>query len=448
MVVSGRRRVGKTRLLLEWVKQEGGVYTVADESSPVQQRVATALSLARVFPGFADVTYPNWQSLLERLSQSAKAISFRGPIIFDELPYLVAQSPELPSVLQKWIDHGVKEARLTVAIAGSSQRMMQGLVLDANAPLYGRATEHLRLAPLPPGAVTELGVKDVVEATKFFTAWGGVPRYWELAESLGRDTIANVLDLVLDPQGPLHMEPTRLLLEELPPAPELKSLLDAIGSGAHRASEIAARTGKPATSLSRPFDRLLELDLIVRETPFGENANNSKRSLYRIRDPFLRLWFRVVSANRAALVGGNRRTRQALLEKHWTGLLATCWEDISRQSLGHLPPKHGLAETVWAPAQRWWHGNAPEWDAAAQDVQEKHLLVAESKWSEMPFTLAQLTGLVREVARKPLPPVGAKFKYIERALCIPTCKGTVPEKIEGVWIVSGRDVFSKPPQTE
>lgn len=66
------------------------------------------------------------------------------------------------------------------------------------------------------------------------------------------------------------MEPTRLLLEELPPAPELKSLLDAIGSGAHRVSEIAARTGKPATSLSRPLDRLLELELIARETPFAK----------------------------------------------------------------------------------------------------------------------------------------------------------------------------------
>jgi len=442
-VVSGRRRVGKTRLLLEWVRSDGGVYTVADESSAVQQRVATAESFAQVFPGFADVTYPNWQSLLSRVSQAAKAISFRGPIIFDELPYLVTQSPELPSVLQKWFDHEAKAARLSVAIAGSSQRMMQGLFLNANAPLYGRATEHLRLAPLSPATVTELGVKDVVEATKFFTAWGGVPRYWELAESLGRDTTANVLDLVLDPQGALHMEPTRLLLEELPPAPELKSLLDAIGNGAHRAFEIAARIGKPATSISRPLDRLLELELIVRETPFGENANNSKRSMYRIRDPFLRLWFKVVSAHRAALVGGNRRTRQALLQKRWPGLLATCWEEVTRHALAHLPEKHGLSATVWEPAQRWWHGNAPVWDAAAQDIAGNHLLVAEAKWSESSFSARELTSLARDIIRKPLPPVAAKFKQIERALCVPSIKGSAPEKVEGVWIVSGRDVFAR-----
>lgn len=87
-------------------------------------------------------------------------------------------------------------------------------------------------------------------------------------------------------------------------------------------------------------------------------------------------------------------------------------------------------------------------DRALGFGEEKHLLVAESKQSESPFTIAELAGLVREVARKPLPPVGAKFKYVERALCIPTCKGTMPEKIEGVWIVSGGDVFAKPLQTK
>lgn len=126
--------------------------------------------------------------------------------------------------------------------------------------------------------------------------------------------------------------------------------------------------------------------------------------------------------------------------------IATCWEDITRQSLAHLPPKHALAQTAWAPAQRWWHGNAPKWDAAAQDIEEKRLLVGESKWSELPYTTAELTALVREVARKPLPPVAAKFKYVERALCILTCKGKMPEKTEGVWLVSGHDVFSKPVQ--
>ena len=70
----------------------------------------------------------------------------RQALIIDELPYLVGTSPELPSVLQSWVDHEAREAGLLVAVAGSSQRMMQGLVLSADAPLFGRADEVLELA--------------------------------------------------------------------------------------------------------------------------------------------------------------------------------------------------------------------------------------------------------------------------------------------------------------
>src|SRR5262249_21662843 len=135
-VVWGRRRLGKTRLLLEWCARRRGVYTVADQSSPATQRSYFARAIAQVLAGFDDVTYPSWEALLSRLAADAAAQGFTGPIVVDELPYLVGTSPELPSVLQRWIDHDAKRARLRVALAGSSQRMMQGLLLSHGAPLF------------------------------------------------------------------------------------------------------------------------------------------------------------------------------------------------------------------------------------------------------------------------------------------------------------------------
>jgi len=444
VVVHGRRRVGKTRLLLQWAQKHGGVYSVADQSSPALQRAILAEAFEARFPGFAGVTYPTWASLFSRIAEAAANAKFRGPIVLDELPYLVAQSPELPSVLQRFVDHDAKNARLTVAIAGSSQRMMQGLVLSANAPLYGRATENIHLGPLPTAAVGELGISEPVAAVEFITAWGGIPRYWELAENLGRNTRENILDLVLDPQGPLHLEPTRLLLEEQPPAVELKPILDAIGMGAHRVSEIAGRMGRPATSLGRAFERLVELGLVRRETPFGDSELSSKRSLYHIDDPFLRLWFRTVSANRAALTGGTRKTRQTLLARHWTNLVAQCWEELGRATIPRLPSKHGLAGVAtWGPARRWWQGSAPEWDAVCADETGSRMLVAESKWSDRPYSLAQLTGLARGLQVRPLPVVGGPWRQVERALIVPTTESRVPRRIEGVWLITARDVFGE-----
>jgi len=244
---------------------------------------------------------------------------------------------------------GRGEARVKQAysLSGSILRATQ-FVVQFEAVPWGR--EHYAdglfsqstRAPLPFEAVRLLGIEDPVRAVEFFTAWGGIPRYWELAEALGRNTRENLVELVLAPQGPLHSEPTRLLLEEQPPAAELKPILDAIGMGAHRVSEIAGRIGKPATSLGRAFDRLGRLGLVLRETPFGEAPRNSKRSLYRIEDPFLRLWFRMVSPHRAALTGGNHETRLALLLRHWPGLVAACWEDPSRRAIPRLDNQQGL----------------------------------------------------------------------------------------------------------
>ena len=93
-VVWGRRRIGKTRLLLEWCERERGVYTVADQAGADDQRAYLARALAEVLPGFADVTYPSWERLLARLAADAVARRFTGPIVIDEVPYLVASSPD------------------------------------------------------------------------------------------------------------------------------------------------------------------------------------------------------------------------------------------------------------------------------------------------------------------------------------------------------------------
>ena len=102
-VLWGRRRVGKTRLLLEWVAATGGVYWVADESAAPFQRRALAETLEIRLPGFGQVEYPDWRSLLQRLARDAIQLGFRGPVVIDELPNAVRASPELPGLLQHFV---------------------------------------------------------------------------------------------------------------------------------------------------------------------------------------------------------------------------------------------------------------------------------------------------------------------------------------------------------
>jgi len=444
-VVYGRRRIGKTRLLLQWCDRHDGLYTVADQSSADIQRRYFAQEAARRLPGFGDVDYPDWRSLLARLSAEARASRWRGPIVLDEFPYLVLSSPEIPSVLQHWIDHDARQAGLVVAVAGSSQRMMQGLALSADAPLYGRARELMELAPLDAVYLADaLGTRRIRELVEHYAAWGGIPRYWELATEESGAPVQRIERLVLDPLGPLHREPDRLLLEEVPSAVEVRPLLDAIGGGAHRVSEIAGRVGRPATSMSRPLDRLVGMGLVRREVPFGESEKKSRRSLYKIGDPFFRLWFRVVAPNRATLASGTSRTRLDLLAGLWPSLMASAWEELCRWRLPRQRKSAVPARTgPWGPAGRWWKGGMAEWDIVAKSQDGKKLLLGEAKWSAKPFTTRSLAAESRALAAKPMPDLPARYRKLEmvRALFVPEIAADVRRRRADCLVVTGRDLL-------
>ena len=382
VVLWGRRRVGKSRLLTEWSRRNDGLYTVADQSAPTVQRRYLASALATLFPGFDDVEYPDWQTLLRRLDRDADSRGWRGPLIVDELPYLVAAQPEILSVLQNWLDSPTRQ--IGFVTSGSSIRMMHSAVLDSGAPLYGRASEAFPIRPLRAGFLA-----DVFPHTSHrqlvsdYAVWGGLPRYWELAAPFGANLTAAVDALVLDPTGPLHHEPDRLLQAETPPAMALRPLLDVIGNGAHRVSEIAGRLGRPASSLAAPLAMLGDMDLIRREIPFGSDPKSGKRSLYQIADPFLRFWFRVVAPNRSLLADAPRETRLLCWQRHRPRLEASAWEELCRMAVPNL---HRVVPAIAAcgpfgHAQRYWRGNDPELDIVARSVTAPDILVGEAKWN-------------------------------------------------------------------
>lgn len=447
-VVYGRRRLGKTRLLLEWVRRHDGMYAVADLSSADIQRRYLARAVASRLPGFADVDYRDWRALLERLAVEAKRLRWRGPVVLDELPYLVLASPEFPSVLQRFIDHEAREAKLVVAVAGSSQRMMQGLVLSGTAPLYGRAREILELGPLDPSFLAQaFRTRQGIAVAQLFAAWGGVPRYWELAIESSSKLPAAIDELVLNPLGPLHREPDRILLEEIPSAVEVRPVLDAIGLGAHRVSEIAARVGRPATSISRPLERLLSMGLVRREIPFGEPEKKSKRSLYKIDDPFFRLWFRIVASHRGRLASSSRASRLELLERFWSHLVAAAWEDLCRRRLPLMSltrPKSRLGRTgPWGPPSRWWRANEQEWDLVSEAIDGERLLVGDAKWHHKPWTEREIETERDLLARRALPVLPQRYQnhHVVRALFVPELARGVPRPRSGPVVVTASDLL-------
>ena len=394
-VLYGRRRCGKSRLLREVIPADASVFYVGDDREDPLQRESLAREMASQVEGFAQVQYGSWEALLDRWWTDA------GPgtiLVLDERPALVAQSPELPSLLQKAIDQG-SERRLHLLVAGSSQRMMQGLVLDRTAPLYGRATEILKIRPLNAGWIRDaLELDDPKDAVESYAAWGGVPRYWELAKD-HPDLKTAIRNLVLDPLGVLHEEPTRLLLDDLRDTTQAASILSLIGAGCHRVSEIAERLQKPATSLSRPLNRLMEMGLVEREEPFGAPKRGNKRTLYKIAGPFLRFWFSCVEPNRSRLEARQIDLVERDIATKWPHHVASVWEDLARASV----PRLDVGGGEWGVARRWWGAGLDrkplEIDLVAESFDGERLLVGEVKWAEPESAASILGELERKVER-------------------------------------------------
>ena len=241
--------------------------------------------------------------------------------------------------------------------------------------------------------------------------------------------------LVLDPLGVLHHEPRRLLLDDLRETAQAASMLALIGQGCHRMSEIAGRLGKPATSLTRPLHRLLELGLIRRERPFESSQKSGKKTLYRLDDPFLAFWFRYVEPNRSRLEAGGMTNVLREIRKDFSRYRGEIWEHLVRQAVARLV----IDGIEWTPGSRWWGAGTDkiplEVDVIAESTDKKSLLVGEVKSTVTARGLKKVEiELQQKVERLPISK--SYHQVVKKVIVADT--GAQRAKI----LIPGRHVFS------
>ena len=378
VVMCGRRRLGKSTLIKR-VLSENDVYFLADRSEEQHQRVLLAKVIAQIFPDFDKLTYPDWESIFRAVNYRTDK---RFTLCLDEFPYLVEQSPELPSVLQKLVDE--KLLKYNLVLCGSSQNMMYGLFLDSTAPLYGRADEIMRLTPIHLPCIQKALHLNAMNAIEEYAVWGGVPRYWELREN--RSSLDDALwRNILSVNGTLYEEPIKLFQDDVKDIVKTSTIMSYIGTGANRLSEIAARCDEPATNLSRPLKKLIDLGFLEKDVPFGIDEKNAKKSLYKIADPFMAFYYQFVVPNRSFIELGRRLPLEQALTAHFSEYVSIHWEKLCRDAVtGNMV--NGI---VYGKAKRWWGSilnedkkpEQVEFDVMAESLDKKYLLVGECKWT-------------------------------------------------------------------
>ncbi len=432
VVVFGRRRLGKSTLIKRVLSANDVYYMAGDLVDNVQLEMLQEL-LSQKFPEIGMAKFSGWEELFMMLNRLTDQ---QFTLCLDEFPYMVKHSPELPSIIQRILD--AKILKFNLVICGSSQRMMQEMILSQSEPLYGRADAIIDVRPIPLPYLQEgLGL-DAISTVEEYSVWGGVPRYWELREeylSLA-DAIRGML---LGPTAVLYDEPKKLFLDDMTATVQSESLMSVIAGGANRLSEIASRMGREATSLSAPLDKLIQMTYIRREIPFGESPKKSKKGIYRINDPMMDFYYTFIMPNMSSLARGRKNIVMEDIESKFTGYVAGHWEHLCREAVsGNLMFGHR-----WGEAGRWW-GTVPcetkgtfremEFDVIAESTDGRALLVGECKWTNPEIASELHRKLVEKAGRLPL----AKDKDIVPVLFL---KNEPKDAPTGMTILYPQDVI-------
>lgn len=399
VVVFGRRRLGKSTLIKKVLHPSDIYYMAVDMVTQLQlDMLRTQLSVK--FPILSTISIDSWEALLLMVNNLTTE---QFTLCLDEFPYLVKHSPELPSILQRLIDSG--ELKYNLIICGSSQRMMQNMILSRSEPLFGRAQVIIDLKPIPISYMQEALKFSPINTIEEYSIWGGVPRYWELREEYSNLKEA-IVATMLSSTGVLYDEPKRLFLDDMAATVQSESLMAVIAGGASRLSEIAARMGKEATALSGPLDKLLQMNYLRREIPFGESPKKSKKGIYKINDPMMDFYYSFIIPNLSNI--GRGRTEYVIdeIETKINEYVGRFWEYLCREAISG----NKLFGHRWKEASRWW-GNVPmsgmkeshgkfremEFDVVAESSDGTALLVGECKWTN-PEVASELEKKLRSKA--------------------------------------------------
>ncbi len=372
MPVFGRRRVGKTELLKQFMKNKPHFYFLAKKKMIKDEMERFRLKFSEDFNVFIPET-KSWDAVFEAVLESQK----KGlVIVIDEFPFWVEKDKSVLSDFQHLWDETLKNKNIFLVLCGSYVSIMENDVLGYKSPLYGRRTGQLH--------VGRLGFKDFV---KFFPGWkleeiikaygalDGMPFYIKEFE-LEKSFAENVKDTFWNSGSVLNKEVEFLLSQELREVEVYLGIMRSIFEGATKLNEIAAKSRVEITNINKYLRVLENLRFIFAEYPVVIDRPKRKNSVYRISDNFFNFWMSYVYPFRDDIEVGELEHAKTFLEKDYSRYMGHIFESVCRQSMRSLK----ITEAV--KIGRWWY-NDKEIDIMCIDERKKEVLFAECKWSDL-----------------------------------------------------------------
>ena len=393
-VIYGRRRVGKTTLINEFIKDKKAVYFTGVENNAVQNLDNLSRSILEVLAGNeSTAVFPTFQAALESVfRQSEKE---RLIFVIDEYPYAARASKSLASTLQLMIDKFRDTSKMMLILCGSSMSYMEDHVLAYKAPLYGRRTAQLKIEPFSFADACKLftGFSDEDKAIVYGIV-GGTPQYLlQMDDDLTVEE--NIKNTFLNPASMLFEEPDNLLKQEVREPALYNAIITALANGASRMSEISTKVGAESSVCSVYIKNLISLGLVNKETPYGEKA--SRRSIYSIADNMFRFWYRFIPSNISIISRGGTDIAYKRIEPYLSDYMGKVFEEICRQYLWQRM-LNGQVPIEFNELGRWWGTDARTHSQTEIDIMgvgdSSTALFGECKWTNEKADIKVLDTLI------------------------------------------------------
>lgn len=400
VVIYGRRRVGKTTLIKEFLKDKTAFYFLATEEIESQSMKRLAGVVARTTKNrlLQNATFTDWLDLFQVIADYEP--EKKKVFVIDEFPYLVKTNSAFPSILQNAWDEVLKDKKVMLILSGSLIGMMQKHALSYDSPLYGRRTSQMRLAPLLFTDIYAVQSLSFTESVEQYAVTGGVPKYLEFFED-GRELTEQIKDAVLSKNGFLYEEPFFLLKSESMTAINYFSIIKAIADGNHKIGKIAGVLGIESSKLTPYLSTLSDLGFVEKRTPVTEkNPEKSRKGLYFIADNFIRFWFKYVYPYKGELELDNMQIVLEEMKKDFeTKFVAFAYEDICKDIFANLC-KRGVIDFVPSRIGAYWlndYTGDTEIDVMAVDNQNKRIFAGECKYHRNPVDASVYYALKEKV---------------------------------------------------
>lgn len=400
-VVYGRRRIGKTSLVVRFCEEKRAVYHMAQRGSEAVGLEKLSEAISDSLLQKAQMQFANFEKALGYLAEVAE--HERLVFVIDEFPYFCSSIPNSMSVLQYAIDHTLKKTKLMIILTGSSVSFMEQEVMGSRSPLYGRRTRTLKLNPFSLAETALLCARSPIESVLVQAMSGGVPLYVQYFAS--EDPLWEAIrEIWFLKTGLLYYEPQFLLSMETRNPEQYAQVLALLAAGTTKPSQMADKLGVSSPHLAALLTTLQALGLVARELPFGEKQ--AKKGVYQISDSLFAFYLRFVYPYLSLLEQGKPEGPIRILEQYMDQFVGKQFEKMCHTYFLQHTDRPIIAISHWWGFDMQNHQNE-ELDLVAEDA-DGVMIFAECKWRS---TKVGLSDYARLVQRSTIVKKGEQAEY-------------------------------------